>query len=58
MYTELKTTIESAWDNKGLLAEEQTQKSIREVIELLDKGQLRVAEKIDNVWKVNEWVKK
>ena len=58
MYTDLKNTIEQAWDNKDLLAEDKTQKSIREIIELLDKGDLRVAEKVNNQWLVNEWIKK
>ena len=56
--TELKNNIENAWQNRELLKEETTQNAIREVIELLDSGNLRVAEPIDNGWKVNEWVKK
>lgn len=58
MYKELRNTIEQAWDQKDLLLEEGTQKAIREVIELLDKGSLRVAEPINGEWQVNEWVKK
>jgi 2,3,4,5-tetrahydropyridine-2,6-dicarboxylate N-succinyltransferase len=50
--------IESAWDNRELLKTEETQKAIREVIELLDKGKIRVAEPSGNDWKVNEWIKK
>lgn len=56
--TILQTTIEQAWDNRALLQEDNTQKAIREVIELLDNGKLRVAEPIENGWQVNEWVKK
>ncbi|NPD45474.1 MULTISPECIES: 2,3,4,5-tetrahydropyridine-2,6-dicarboxylate N-succinyltransferase [unclassified Lentimicrobium] len=58
MYTELRNTIEKAWDNKELLSEEATQKAIRDLIELLDKGELRTAEPVNGEWKVNEWVKK
>ncbi len=58
MYTELRNTIEKAWDNKELLSEEATQKAIRDLIELLDKGELRTAEPVNGQWKVNEWVKK
>jgi 2,3,4,5-tetrahydropyridine-2-carboxylate N-succinyltransferase len=58
MYQELKNTIEAAWNHKELLQEEATQKAIRQLIELLDKGQIRVAEKVDGAWIVNEWVKK
>ncbi len=58
MYQELKNTVEAAWNDKELLQEEATQNTIRKLIDLLDKGQIRVAEKIDGVWQVNEWVKK
>ncbi|MDK2770967.1 MAG: 2,3,4,5-tetrahydropyridine-2,6-dicarboxylate N-succinyltransferase [Flavobacterium sp.] len=54
----LKNIIEKAWENRTLLQEEVTQKAIREVIELLDDGKLRVAEPTNNGWQVNEWVKK
>ena len=56
--TNLQSTIEQAWENRALLQEETTQKAIREVIELLDSGKLRVAEPVENGWQVNEWVKK
>lgn len=54
----LKQIIEKAWDNKELLQEEATQAAIREVIELIDNGQLRCAEPAGDDWQVNEWVKK
>ncbi|MFT4685010.1 MAG: 2,3,4,5-tetrahydropyridine-2-carboxylate N-succinyltransferase [Flavobacteriales bacterium] len=54
----LQKIIESAWDNRDLLSNEETQNAIREVIDLLDKGTLRVAEPVENEWQVNEWVKK
>ncbi len=50
--------IEKAWENRSLLKETATQEAINEVIELLDKGHIRVAEPVDDGWKVNEWVKK
>ncbi|RPD98227.1 2,3,4,5-tetrahydropyridine-2,6-dicarboxylate N-succinyltransferase [Aureibaculum marinum] len=56
--TELKKNIEAAWDNRDLLKEESTQKTIREVVTLLDEGKLRVAEPTSTGWQVNEWVKK
>ena len=56
--TTLQQTIETAWDNRELLNEKNTQDAIREIISLLDEGNLRVAEPIDNGWQVNEWVKK
>lgn len=54
----LKQLIDEAWENRSLLREEIVQQTIREVIHLLDLGQLRVAEPTANGWKVNEWVKK
>jgi 2,3,4,5-tetrahydropyridine-2-carboxylate N-succinyltransferase len=55
---ELQSMIEKAWDNRSLLKEESTQKAIRTVVDLLDKGELRVAEPTADGWKVNEWIKK
>lgn len=55
---DLEAIISKAWDNRDLLKDEQTIKSIRQVIELLDQGKLRCAEPTENGWQVNEWVKK
>jgi len=54
----IKKIIEAAWENRELLKEEITQNTIREVVNLLDSGTLRVAEPIKEGWQVNEWVKK
>src|SRR6056300_68577 len=54
----LKQIVEKAWDNRTLLKESNTINSIREVIDLLDKGKLRVAEPTNDGWQVNEWIKK
>ena len=56
--TELRSIIEKAWDSRELLKKETTITAIRKVIDLLDAGELRVAEPINNGWQVNEWVKK
>ncbi len=50
--------IEAAWENRNYLEDADTQETIREVLEQLDKGALRVAEPDGNNWRVNEWVKK
>ena len=55
---DLKNTIEKAWENRDLLKETTTTDAIREVINLLDAGTLRVAEPLASGWQVNEWVKK
>ena len=55
---ELKNIIEKAWENQSLLNESAVVTSIERVIELLDKGSLRIAEPTSNGWQVNEWIKK
>ena len=55
----IRQTIERAWDDRSMLSDGGVQAAVREVIDLLDKGSLRVAEPCpDGSWKVNEWVKK
>lgn len=54
----MKELIEKAWLDRALLQEKEVQQVIREVIEQLDKGVLRVAEPAGVEWKVNEWIKK
>jgi len=58
MYDNLKKLIVEAWDNRTLLKQTASQQAVKECIELLDKGHIRVAEKINNAWQTNEWVKK
>ena len=55
---ELQDIILKAWDDRSLLQDSKTQDAIREVISLLDKGELRVAQPTSQGWQVNEWVKK
>ena len=55
---EHKSIIEKAWDNQELLNDSSTISAIEEVIEMLDKGKLRIAENNDGNWIVHEWVKK
>ena len=54
----MRDIIESAWNNRDLLEESETQETIRNVIEKLDQGKIRVAEPFGNGWRVNEWIKK
>ena len=54
----LRLQIDAAWEDRSLLGNSAYVASVRETIEALDKGRLRVAEKKDDVWMVNEWVKK
>ena len=50
--------IEQAWEDRSLLQIEEYANAVRRVIELLDKGKVRVAEPTETGWKVNDWVKK
>lgn len=64
MTSNLQELIEQAFDNREMLQNSEVRDAIRQTIELLDKGQLRVAEPVlqegaaSHRWKVNEWVKK
>lgn len=53
-----KEQIEAIWENRELLKDPANQQMIRDVIESLDKGKLRVAEHDGFGWHVNEWIKK
>ena len=55
---EHKSIIEKAWDNQELLNDSSTINAIEEVIEMLDKGKLRIADNNDGNWIVHEWLKK
>ena len=58
MIEQQKLIIEEAWENRELLNDSKTQESIRYIIEELDKGRLRVSDKVEGNWIVNEWIKK
>ena len=53
-----KNIIEEAWEDRALLKNAETVDAIKHVVELLDKGELRVADPVGDGWQVNEWVKK
>lgn len=53
-----RSLIEKAWEDRSLLNKSEVQNAIREVIELLDKGKLRISEPNGEDWLVNEWIKK
>ncbi len=55
---QLEAKINAAWENRELLKDKDTTDAIREVINLLDEGELRTAQPTKNGWQVNEWVKK
>jgi 2,3,4,5-tetrahydropyridine-2-carboxylate N-succinyltransferase len=62
MTTDIKDMIEKAFENRAKInpgnADMSVREAVREAIMGLDSGVLRVAEKIDGKWQVNEWLKK
>ena len=58
---EFENIINTAWENRDSIngqSEKTVIDAINQTIELVDKGELRVAEKSSNEWVVNQWVKK
>ena len=53
----MQDIISAAWNDRELLKDIKYSDGVRAVIEKVDKGELRVAEPIENGWVVNEWVK-
>ena len=53
-----KKLIEAAWEDRSLLEQAEVKDAIKAVVEELDKGRMRIAEKNDGKWVVNEWLKK
>jgi 2,3,4,5-tetrahydropyridine-2-carboxylate N-succinyltransferase len=60
--TSLETVVDEAWENRAEYSPAQAPIRIRdavaEVLTALDRGELRVAEKVDGQWTVHQWVKK
>lgn len=50
--------IEQAWNNRELLNDNNVRSAIHTIVNALDRGELRIAEKRDGAWQVNEWIKK
>src|ERR1700716_2812340 len=61
-YNELQATIEAAFESRANITAQNASAEVRAGVEtalgLLDAGTLRVAEKLDGTWRVNEWLKK
>ncbi|OTA19758.1 2,3,4,5-tetrahydropyridine-2,6-dicarboxylate N-succinyltransferase [Xenorhabdus beddingii] len=59
---QLQATIENAFENRVNITpatvDEATRNTINQVIQMLDNGTLRVAEKIDGQWVTHQWLKK
>ena len=58
---EFEKIINTAWDKRDKIDSKSDQSiinAIKETIELVDKGKIRVAEKKGNEWIVHQWIKK
>ena len=58
---DLKNNIENIWKNKENISSStqgRDRDAIEKCLDLLDSGEARVSEKINNNWVVNEWLKK
>jgi len=62
MTQQLQSLIEQAWEDRANISPKAAPADVREavanVIGQLDRGALRVAEKKDGEWTVNQWIKK
>ena len=60
--SDLKATIEEAFERRAEITPDSAPTDVREAVDatmgMLDSGELRVAEKRDGDWVVNEWAKK
>jgi len=56
--TDLQTLVENASSKLELLDSNEYRSAVEETIDRLDKGDLRMAEKVDGEWVVNSWVQK
>ena len=62
MTQQLQNIIDQAWEDRASFSPNNAPAELREavahVLEQLDSGSLRVAQKVDGTWHVNQWVKK
>jgi 2,3,4,5-tetrahydropyridine-2-carboxylate N-succinyltransferase len=61
MTSELQTTLENAWDERGsrdLASDTVVRDAVNAALDMLDSGEARIAEKIDGSWHVHQWLKK
>ena len=60
--SDLQTIIDAAWEDRASLNPASAPAPLRDAVEAvigqLDKGTLRVAEKLNGEWVVHQWVKK
>ena len=60
-HSALESAIDAAWEARDGLNPQtkgETREAVEATLEALDKGELRVAEKLDGKWMVRQWAKK
>ncbi len=60
-HSALQKTVEAAWENRdhvSLSTKGEVRDAVEQALNLLDKGEARVADKKDGSWVVNQWLKK
>jgi 2,3,4,5-tetrahydropyridine-2-carboxylate N-succinyltransferase len=61
-HAHLAQLIDDAWENRAEINAQSATASLRDAVQTvlngLDAGELRVAEKIDKQWQVHQWIKK
>lgn len=55
---EMKHQIDEIWEDRSLLSIDSNKDLIRKIIKLLDNGEIRVCEFVNDSWVVNDWIKK
>lgn len=59
--TTLQSLIEAAWEDRASMSSStrgSSREAVEDALDGLDSGRLRVAEKVDGAWRVNQWLKK
>ncbi|HTX87509.1 MAG TPA: 2,3,4,5-tetrahydropyridine-2,6-dicarboxylate N-succinyltransferase [Bacteroidales bacterium] len=58
MEQDIREIIEQAWSDPELIRDPKVHQAVRRVLDSLDTGSLRVAEKKDSGWIFHEWIRK
>lgn len=53
----MEKKITEIWNNRELLSTAEAKEAVLATIEMLDKGEIRVSQPINNEWIVNQWIK-
>jgi 2,3,4,5-tetrahydropyridine-2,6-dicarboxylate N-succinyltransferase len=54
----VREQIEAAFDDRGLLEDGRHRRAVFDAIAALDRGEIRVAQRVDGEWRSNAWVMK